>query len=106
LLIVFAEAFDRDEDPQDFSLESIIAHECGHQALYRNPRIVRHVTARIGDANHEILASVLGSLIVTAVEDSQALLLKALGEMIDRGMTDDKAVRLLHELRAILGKLR
>lgn len=30
LLIVYAEAFDRDADPEDFALESIGAHERGH----------------------------------------------------------------------------
>ena len=31
LLTVYAEAFDRDADPDDFSLSAIIAHERGHQ---------------------------------------------------------------------------
>ena len=31
LLTVDAEAFDRDADPDDFSLSAIIAHERGHQ---------------------------------------------------------------------------
>jgi hypothetical protein len=30
LLTVYAEAFERDADPQDFSLEAILAHERGH----------------------------------------------------------------------------
>ena len=30
VLIVFAEAFERDADPDDFSLEAIIAHELAH----------------------------------------------------------------------------
>src|SRR5690242_9360640 len=40
-LIVFAEAFERDADPDDFSLEAILAHERGHQLLARHPRLVR-----------------------------------------------------------------
>src|SRR5690349_8877215 len=39
VLTVYAEAFDRDADPQDFSLRSIIAHERGHQLLARHPRL-------------------------------------------------------------------
>ena len=31
LLTVYAEAFERDADPEDFSLEAILAHERGHQ---------------------------------------------------------------------------
>jgi hypothetical protein len=30
LLLVYAEAFERDADPDDFALEAMIAHECGH----------------------------------------------------------------------------
>src|SRR5205807_2707778 len=36
LLILYAESFERDADPDDFSLEALIAHECGHQRLIRN----------------------------------------------------------------------
>jgi hypothetical protein len=36
LLVVYAEAFLRDADPEDFSLEALLAHECGHQIVYRN----------------------------------------------------------------------
>src|SRR5205085_5583882 len=39
LLTVYAEAFDRDADPDDFSLLAIIAHERGHQLLARHPRL-------------------------------------------------------------------
>src|SRR2546421_6255 len=35
LLTVYAEAFDRDADPDDFSLDAILAHERGHQLLAR-----------------------------------------------------------------------
>src|SRR6266478_4443199 len=36
LLTVYAEAFDRDADPHDFSLSAIIAHERGHQVFARH----------------------------------------------------------------------
>jgi len=39
LLIVYAEAFERDANPEDFSLAAILAHERGHQLLARHPRI-------------------------------------------------------------------
>src|SRR6478736_5587006 len=32
LLTVYAEAFERDADSEDFSLEAMIAHECGQSA--------------------------------------------------------------------------
>src|SRR5947209_14952001 len=44
LLTVYAEAFERDADPEDFSLEAILAHERGHQLLARHPRIARRGT--------------------------------------------------------------
>ena len=59
LLIVYAEAFNRDSDPDDFSLDAIIAHECGHQLLARHPRIVKHIAKPISLASEEILASLL-----------------------------------------------
>jgi hypothetical protein len=43
LLMVYAEAFERDADPEDFSLEAMIAHERGHQILARHPRISKRV---------------------------------------------------------------
>ncbi|HVC92222.1 MAG TPA: hypothetical protein VND64_00960 [Pirellulales bacterium] len=39
LLVVYAEAFVRDANQGDFSLDAIIAHERGHQIVCRNDRI-------------------------------------------------------------------
>jgi hypothetical protein len=39
LLWLSAEAFERDADPDDFSLRAMIAHERGHQLLARHPRL-------------------------------------------------------------------
>ena len=61
LLTVYAEAFDRDADPEDFSLEAMIARECGHQILARHPRIAKRV-AGISAASEEILASLVGAM--------------------------------------------
>src|SRR5438132_7667539 len=52
ILMVYAEGFERDADPADFSLEAMIAHECGHQILARHPRIARRV-AGISEASEE-----------------------------------------------------
>jgi hypothetical protein len=62
LLTVYAEAFERDADPDDFSLEAMIAHECGHQILAWHHRIAKRV-AGISEASEEILASLLGAMI-------------------------------------------
>jgi hypothetical protein len=44
-LTVYAEAFERDADPVDFSLNAILAHERGHQLLARHPRIAKRIAA-------------------------------------------------------------
>src|SRR5947209_16025046 len=61
-LTVYAEAFERDADPEDFSLGAMIAHERGQQILARHPRIAKRV-AGVSQAGEEILASLLGALI-------------------------------------------
>src|SRR5436190_7330879 len=61
LLTVYAEAFERDADPEDFSLDAILAHERGHQLLARHPRIARRIGGRVSVAGEEILASLLGA---------------------------------------------
>src|SRR6266540_1544085 len=78
LLIVYAEAFERDADPDDFSLEAILAHERGHQLLARHERLTRNLPSGWSGASEEIVASLLGSLLVDQEKDQQDLLLKAL----------------------------
>src|SRR5438270_8132440 len=51
LLTVYAEAFERDADPEDFSLEAIVVHERGHQLLVRHPRIAKQVRGRVSAAS-------------------------------------------------------
>src|SRR5437868_2561932 len=43
LLTVYAEAFERDANPEDFSLEAMIAHERGHQLLARHRRLAKRM---------------------------------------------------------------
>src|SRR5713226_8408091 len=74
LLTVYAEAFDRDADPDDFSLDAIVAHERGHQLLARHPRLSRRLANRISPASEEILASILGALVCSAGNHRDALL--------------------------------
>src|SRR6266852_4142102 len=69
LLTVYAEAFERDADPEDFSLEAILAHERGHQLLARHPRVAKRVAGRISAASEEILASLLGAMICATQAD-------------------------------------
>src|SRR6059058_5322650 len=95
LLTVYAEAFERDADPEDFSLEAMIAHECGHQILARHTRIAKRV-AGLSAASEEILASLLGAMICNADADRVTLFAKAAAELLDRGQSAESANRQLH----------
>jgi len=104
LLTVYAEAFERDADPEDFSLEAMLAHECGHQILARHPRIAKRV-AGLSEASEEILASLLGARICDADADRVALIAKATAELLDHGQSVKSANRQLQELWDLLEAL-
>ena len=104
LLTVYAEAFERDAEPEDFSLEAMIAHECGHQMLARHPRIAERVVG-ISDASEEILASLLGAMICDADADRDTLFAKAIAELFDHGQSVASAQRQLQELWNLLESL-
>jgi hypothetical protein len=105
LLTVYAEAFDRDADPEDFSLEAILAHDRGHQLLARHPRIARHVAGRVSPASEEILASLLGALICSSRADRDALVAKATAELLTYGVAPEPATRQLQNLWGLLESL-
>jgi hypothetical protein len=105
VLIVYAEAFKRDANPEDFSLEAIVAHERGHQLLARHPRLTRNLPRSWSGVSEEIVASLLGSLLVEKEKDQQDLLLKALFEADQQGLEPDRATLLIMELRALLEKI-
>jgi hypothetical protein len=105
LLTIFAEAFERDADPEDFSLAAIIAHERGHQLLVRHPRIAGHVTGRISAASEEILASLLGAMLCAAEADRDALINKASVELLEHVESLAVVTRRLDELWNLLEAL-
>ncbi len=105
LLVVYAEAFERDADPEDFSLEAILAHERGHQLLARHQRIAKRVAGRISAASEEILASLLGAMLCAAEADRDALVAKATVELLNHGETLEVATRRLQELWDLLEAL-
>lgn len=104
LLTVYAEAFDRDADPEDFSLAAIIAHECGHQILARHPRIAKRV-AGVSEASEEILASLVGALICKEDANRVTLYAKAAAELLARGQGIEATTRQLRELWNLLEAL-
>src|SRR5436190_24139639 len=105
LLTVYAEAFERDADPEDFSLAAMLAHECGHQLLARHPRIAKRVAGRISAASEEILASLLGARPCATEADRDALVAKATVELLNHGETLEVATQRLQELWELLEAL-
>lgn len=103
MLIVYAEAFERDANPDDFSLTTILAHERGHQLLARHPRIAKLVEGKISAASEEIVASVLGSILCDNEEDSKNLMSKAVAEWTDKDV--DAAFEHLEGMRKIMEAL-
>jgi hypothetical protein len=105
LLVVFADAFLRDADPQDFSLEGILAHERGHQLVIRHATLRTMVARGLVIASEEIVASLIGSLIAASERDRKDLYRKAVFDAVQGGMESGHAARLLRNLRQILGDL-
>ncbi len=105
ILIVYAEAFDRDSETDEFSLEAIIAHECGHQILVRHPRIARMVAGKISPMGEEVVASIVGALLCPPGPDRDNLEYKAIFELIAHGDESTAASRRVAILRGILGEL-
>ena len=104
LLSVYAEAFERDADPDDFSLRAIVAHERGHQLVARHPRLSGQLSGS-SPAAEEVLASVLGALTLGPGPDRDALVAKATVEVLAGGTGPDEAVRLVENLWDTLGGL-
>lgn len=55
LLLVFPEAFERDANPEDFSLEAILAHERGHQLVHWHEGLRRSMIPFASSGTEEIL---------------------------------------------------
>jgi hypothetical protein len=100
--MVYAEAFERDADPEDFSLEALIAHECGHQRLLRNPALRRILTSLPGEILEEVLASLVGSLILGDSPSASTLVWKATAELGNLGLSAATTVGFIERLRGIL----
>ena len=102
LLTVYAEAFERDADPKDFSLAAIIAHERGHQLLARHPQIGPRLGAGVSLAAEEVLASLLGAMVCRLPQDRDTLVAKATAELLLAGNAPEDAVRLIENLLDLL----
>lgn len=102
LLVVYAEAFVRDANPRDFSLAAILAHECGHQVAARHPTLKRWLRGELPLTSEEVLASVIGSLLVFEVDDHNDLTMKALYDVLRCGVERSHAEKVILNLRSVL----
>jgi hypothetical protein len=105
LVVIYAEAFARDADPQDFSLDAIIAHELGHQVVCRNRPIQQLLAGRTAPVTEEIIASLVGSVLIDRESDRRALVLKALADAVDCGLPLADATELVVELRKLVKEI-
>ena len=104
-MVVYAEAFERDADPEDFNLDALIAHECGHQRLHRDTRLHPVVARFPGDAFEEILASIVGSLLLGDSESAQTLKWKAIAELHGQGVRAEFAEVFVAQLSETVRRL-
>ena len=105
VLMVSDRAFERDADHNDSSLKAIIAHECGHQVLFRNASIQARLPASLPLESEEVLASLIGFLLVTEIKDRDDLIMKAIFDELACGVPEDAAIPLAHDLRKVLERL-
>lgn len=102
VLIVSAEAFLRDANPDDFSLNAILAHECGHQLVFRHPKLSRWLRGKVSPLSEEALASLIGSLLVSDVSDHNDLAMKAIYDVMNCGVEQPRAQELILKMRSVL----
>jgi hypothetical protein len=106
LLIVYAEAFERDVDPDEFSLTAILAHERGHQLVRRHPALTQTVAGKLSAVSEEIVAAVLGSILCEDATDQDSLKLQATALLVDCGEAPEVAVQRIQNLRTLLKEFR
>jgi hypothetical protein len=102
IMAVYAEAFERDANPDDFHLDAMIAHECGHQRLHRDPNFRPLVAKFPGEDFEEILASLVGSLIVRESESAETLVWKAIMDLGNMRVSPESVVPFVDRLRKLL----
>lgn len=105
IMIIYAEAFERDADPEDFPLESVVAHECGHQRLNRDPKFQEVMRKFGGEEFEEILSSLVGCVLLGDGVPARLLLWRAIAELGDRRISTEEAIKLAERLMLVMEKL-
>jgi hypothetical protein len=101
-LVVYAKAFERDADPNDFSLEAIIAHERGHQLVKWDHNIRATIRRLFSDNLEEFFGSLLGYLLLGETEASWPLRMKASTELLRAQLPADDVDAFVDEVISIL----
>ncbi len=105
IMVLYAEAFDRDADLEDFPLESVVAHEVGHQKLHRDPRF-RDILMQFGAGDfEEILASLVGCVLLGNTVSGRLLLCRAVAELGDRRISGMEAFQMTQRLVRVMERL-
>ena len=105
IMILYAEAFERDANPEDFPLEAMVAHECGHQRLHRDPKFREMMVRFPGEDFEEILASLVGCVLLGDGVPAQLLLCRAVAELGDRRISGKEAFSLAERLIRVMEQL-
>ena len=92
IMVLYAKAFERDADPEEFNLDALIAHECGHHRLHRDPKFQPVREQYPGDDYEEILASFIGAFLLGESVSGEALLWRVSAELSDMGMSNEDVV--------------
>lgn len=79
-----------------------MAHECGHQVFYRHRWLRRWFGADVSEAHEEVIASLIGALLVTTVADHDALKDKALGDALMAGTKPADSVAFINGIYKVL----
>ena len=86
-------------------MDAIIAHECGHQRLLRDSSLAEVGRKLSGQVFEEVLASLIGSLLVTDSRDAEDLVGKATVDLATIGLSAASVVRTIEQLRGTLKEL-
>ena len=87
---------------EDFSLNAILAHECGHQLVFRHPKLSRWLQGKVTPLSEEALASLIGSLLVSDVDDHNNLTMKSICDVVNCGVETSRAHKLILSVRSVL----
>ena len=82
-----------------------MAHECGHQVIFRHRVFRQWASGNLPEASEEIVASIVGALLVGNDQDHDALIDKAFDEAVTCGLDPHRAKAFVSGLKKTLEAL-